>query len=147
MTTNNVSIEDVPLNRFHQLLTIRTGGGWLLDGYVLSIVGVAMVQLSSALQLTSFWQGMIAASALIGIFFGSFLGGWLGGLIGRQKLYFVAPILFTLCSLTQYWVESAMMLFLCRFVIGIGVGFEYTIAGSLLAEFLPQQSRGPRLPF
>lgn len=112
MTTNNVSIEDVPLNRFHQLLTIRTGGGWLLDGYVLSIVGVAMVQLSSALQLTSFWQGMIAASALIGIFFGSFLGGWLGGLIGRQKLYFVAPILFTLCSLTQYWVESAMMLFL-----------------------------------
>ncbi|KAF5270138.1 hypothetical protein FQR65_LT17902 [Abscondita terminalis] len=140
MTTNNVSIEDVPLNRFHQLLTIRTGGGWLLDGYVLSIVGVAMVQLSSALQLTSFWQGMIAASALIGIFFGSFLGGWLGGLIGRQKLYFVAPILFTLCSLTQYWVESAMMLFLCRFVIGIGVGFEYTIAGSLLAEFLPQQS-------
>lgn len=145
MTTNNVSIEDVPLNRFHQLLTIRTGGGWLLDGYVLSIIGVAMVQLSSALQLTSFWQGMIAASALIGIFFGSFLGGWLGGLIGRQKLYFVAPILFTLCSLTQYWVESAMMLFLCRFVIGIGVGFEYTIAGSLLAEFLPQQSRGPRL--
>lgn len=145
MTTNNVSIEDVPLNRFHQLLTIRTGGGWLLDGYVLSIVGVAMVQLSSALQLTSFWQGMIAASALIGIFFGSLLSGWLGGLIGRQKLYFVAPILFTLCSLTQYWVESAMMLFLCRFVIGIGVGFEYTIAGSLLAEFLPQQSRGPRL--
>ncbi|ENX22564.1 MULTISPECIES: MFS transporter [Acinetobacter] len=145
MTTNNVSIEDVPLNRFHQLLTIRTGGGWLLDGYVLSIIGVAMVQLSSALQLTSFWQGMIAASALIGIFFGSFLGGWLGGLLGRKKLYFVAPILFTLCSLSQYWVESGMMLFLCRFVIGIGVGFEYTIAGSLLAEFLPQKSRGPRL--
>lgn len=145
MTTNNVSIEDVPLNRFHQLLTIRTGGGWLLDGYVLSIIGVAMVQLSSALQLTSFWQGMIAASALIGIFFGSFLGGWLGGLLGRKKLYFVAPILFTLCSLSQYWVESGMMLFLYRFVIGIGVGFEYTIAGSLLAEFLPQKSRGPRL--
>ncbi|WDZ52861.1 MFS transporter [Acinetobacter vivianii] len=145
MTRNNVSIEDVPLNRFHQLLTIRTGGGWLLDGYVLSIIGVAMVQLSSALQLTSFWQGMIAASALIGIFFGSFLGGWLGGLLGRKKLYFVAPILFTLCSLSQYWVESGMMLFLCRFVIGIGVGFEYTIAGSLLAEFLPQKSRGPRL--
>ena len=145
MTTNNVSIEDVPLNRFHQLLTIRTGGGWLLEGYVLSIIGVAMVQLSSALQLTSFWQGMIAASALIGIFFGSFLGGWLGGLLGRKKLYFVAPILFTLCSLSQYWVESGMMLFLCRFVIGIGVGFEYTIAGSLLAEFLPQKSRGPRL--
>ena len=46
---NNVSIEDVPLNNFHQLLCIRSGGGWLLDGYVLSIIGVAMVPLAAAL--------------------------------------------------------------------------------------------------
>lgn len=145
MTTNHVSIDDVPLNRFHQLLSIRTGGGWLLDGYVLSIIGVALMQLSSELQLSNFWQGMIAASALIGIFFGGFLGGWMGGFLGRKKLYFVAPILFTLCSITQLWVESGLMLFLCRFIIGVGVGFEYTAGGSLLAEFLPKQARGPRL--
>lgn len=145
MTTNNVSIDDIPVNGFHQLLSIRTGGGWLLDGYVLSIVGVALMQVSAELHLSNFWQGMIAASALIGIFFGGFLGGWMGGFLGRKKLYFVAPILFTLCSLTQLWVESGMALFLCRFVIGIGVGFEYTAGGSLLAEFLPKQARGPRL--
>lgn len=145
MTNNLVSIDDVPVNKFHQLLSIRTGGGWLLDGYVLSIIGVALMQLSTELQLSNFWQGMIAASALIGIFFGGFLGGWMGGFLGRKKLYFVAPVLFTLCSLTQLWVESGIMLFLCRFIIGIGVGFEYTAGGSLLAEFLPKQARGPRL--
>jgi MFS transporter, putative metabolite transport protein len=58
--TKNISIEDVPLNGFHQLLSIRSGGGWVLDGYVLSIIGVAMVQFSAA---------------LIGIFCGGFLGG------------------------------------------------------------------------
>lgn len=145
MTRNNVSIDDVPMNGFHRLLSIRTGGGWLLDGYVLSIIGVALMQLSTDLHLTNFWQGMIAASALIGIFFGGFLGGWMGGFMGRKKLYFVAPVLFTLCSLTQLWVESGMAIFLCRFIIGIGVGFEYTAGGSLLAEFLPKQARGPRL--
>lgn len=145
MTTNQISIDDVPLNGFHQLLSIRTGGGWLLDGYVLSIIGVALMQLSADLHLTNFWQGMIAASALIGIFFGGFLGGWMGGFLGRKKLYFVGPILFTICSITQLWVESGLMLFLCRFIIGIGVGFEYTAGGSLLAEFLPKKSRGPRL--
>lgn len=145
MTTNQISIDDVPLNGFHQLLSIRTAGGWLLDGYVLSIIGVALMQLSADLQVTNFWQGMIAASALIGIFFGGFLGGWMGGFLGRKKLYFVGPILFTICSITQLWVESGLMLFLCRFIIGIGVGFEYTAGGSLLAEFLPKKSRGPRL--
>ncbi|WP_374488787.1 MFS transporter [Zoogloea sp.] len=143
--TKNISIEDVPLNSFHQLLSIRSGGGWVLDGYVLSIIGVAMVQFSAALDLSSFWQGMIAASALIGIFCGGFFGGVLTGHLGRKKLYFVGPTLFILCSIAQYWADSGLMLFICRFLIGIGVGFEYPVAGSLLVEFMPKKYRGPRL--
>lgn len=75
MTTNHMSIDDVPVNGFHQLLSIRTGGGWLIDGYVLSIIGVALMQAAAQLQLSNFWQGMIAASVLFGMFFGGFLGG------------------------------------------------------------------------
>ena len=37
MTNPNVSIEDVPINNFHQLLTLRSGGGSFVDGYVLSL--------------------------------------------------------------------------------------------------------------
>lgn len=143
--TKNISIEDVPLNGFHQLLTVRSGGGWVLDGYVLSIIGVAMVQLAATLNLDSFWQGMIAASALMGIFCGGFLGGVLTNHLGRRKLYFVGPTLFVICSLAQFWAESGLVLFLCRFLIGIGVGFEYPVAGSMLVEFMPKKHRGPRL--
>ena len=46
MTNSDVSIEDVPISRFHQLLTVRSGGGSFVDGYVLSIIGVAMSQMS-----------------------------------------------------------------------------------------------------
>ncbi|MDC4267556.1 MFS transporter [Acinetobacter baumannii] len=145
MTTNHISIDDVPVNGFHQLLSIRTGGGWLLDGYVLSIIGVALMQAAAQLQLSNFWQGMIAASALFGMFLGGFLGGWLSDWIGRKKLYFIAPTLFVLCSVAQLWVDSEWVLFLCRFMIGIAVGFEYAAGGSLLTEFLPTKARGPRL--
>ncbi|MEJ8853699.1 MFS transporter [Variovorax robiniae] len=143
--TTPISIEDVPLNRFHQWLSVRCGGGWVLDGYVLSIIGVAMVPLAAALDLNGFWQGLIAASALIGIFFGGFLGGVLTGRLGRQKLFFVGPTIFVLCSVAQLWADSGMALFLLRFLIGIGVGFEYPVAGSLLVEFMPRKHRGPRL--
>ncbi|MFO3722322.1 MFS transporter [Pseudomonas sp. HLMP] len=145
MTSPNISVEDVPINRFHQLLTLRSGGGSFVDGYVLSIIGVAMVQMSAGLGLSSFWQGMIAASALIGIFFGGFLGGWLTDRFGRKRVFFVGPTLFILASLSQFWVESAVALFLLRFSIGIAVGIEYPVATSLLVEFLPKKNRGPRL--
>jgi putative MFS transporter len=88
---------------------------------------------------------MVAASALIGIFFGGFLGGWLTDRLGRRKLYFVPPVIFTVCSLAQFWVESGETAFFLRFLIGIAVGIEYPVAGSLLVEFMPRKYRGPRL--
>ncbi|WP_434136982.1 MFS transporter (plasmid) [Pseudomonas luteola] len=145
MATNNRSVEDVPLNGFHKLLTLRSAGGSFVDGYVLSIIGVAMIHMSSALSLNEFWEGMIAASALIGIFIGGFFGGYLTDWLGRKRVFFVGPTLFILSSVAQYWVDSAELLFLLRFLIGIAVGIEYPVATSLLVEFLPKQYRGPRL--
>ncbi|MCU0070157.1 MFS transporter [Pseudomonas koreensis] len=140
-----VSIEDVPLNGFHRLLTIRSAGGSFVDGYVLSIIGVALVHMSKSLALNDFWEGMIAASALIGIFFGGFLGGWLTDVLGRKRLLFVGPTLFIVASLSQLWVESAVALFFLRLLLGVAVGIEYPVATSLLVEFMPRKYRGPRL--
>jgi putative MFS transporter len=141
----SISIEDVPLNGFHQLMTLRSGGGWILDGYILSIIGVAIVQFSAYLKLDSFGQGMVAASAMLGTFCSGFLGGWLTDRVGRRRLFFVGPILFIVGSVGTFWVESGTSLFILRFLVGIGVGLEYPVAGSLLTEFLPQKNRGPRL--
>ncbi|MDD2066632.1 Inner membrane metabolite transport protein YgcS [compost metagenome] len=145
MTSPHISVEDVPLNTFHKLLTLRSGGGSFVDGYVLSIIGVALASISGSLALTSFWQGMIAASALIGIFFGGFLGGWLTDRLGRKRLFFVGPILFVVASVAQYWADTALAIFLLRLMIGIAVGIEYPVATSLLVEFMPRKYRGPRL--
>lgn len=141
----NISIEDVPMSGFHQLLTLRSSGGWLMDGYVLSIIGVALGPLSLGLSLDSYWQGLIAISALLGICIGSPLGGWLTDRLGRQKLYFAGPVLCLVCSLAQFWVETGITLFILRMLIGVGIGIEYPVSSSLLVEFMPQKQRGPRL--
>lgn len=142
---NNPSLEDAPINSFHQWLTVRSGGGSFVDGYVLSIVGVAMLHMSAALSLNSFWQGLIAASALIGIFFGGFVGGWLTDRFGRKRIFFVGPVLFILCSLAQLWANSGEQVFFCRLLLGVAIGIEYPVATALLVEFLPRKHRGPRL--
>lgn len=143
--SKTISVEDVPLNRFHRLLTVRSGGGSFVDGYVLSIIGIAMMKVSPALGLSAFWEGLIAASALIGIFFGGFIGGALTDRLGRRVLYFVGPTLFVVCSVAQYWVQSGEMLFALRFMNGVAVGIEYPVATAFLVEFLPKKNRGPCL--
>ncbi|MCH7299835.1 MFS transporter [Pseudomonas capeferrum] len=145
MSVSKRSVEDAPLNAFHRKLTVYSAGGPFLDGYVLSIIGVAMLQITNALQLSAFWEGLIAASALIGVFLGGFLGGWFTDKYGRKVLYLVDLIAIVGFSVAQFWVESAWALFAWRLLIGIAVGADYPIATSLLAEFLPRKQHGPLL--
>lgn len=145
MSVSKRSVEDAPLNAFHRKLTVYSAGGPFLDGYVLSIIGVAMLQITNALQLSAFWEGLIAASALIGVFLGGFMGGWFTDKYRRKVLYLVDLIAIVGFSVAQFWVESAWALFAWRLLIGIAVGADYPIATSLLAEFLPRKQRGPLL--
>ncbi|MDQ8704081.1 MFS transporter [Streptomyces sp. LHD-70] len=138
-------VDDAPLSRFHKKLALYSSGGPFLDGYVLSIIGVAMVQITPQLHLSDSAQGLIGASALIGIFLGAFVGGWLTDKFGRQLLYTIDLVAIIVCSVAQFWATDPVWLFVLRLLIGMAVGADYPIATSLLAEFTPRRYRGPLL--
>jgi putative MFS transporter len=138
-----IAPDQEPLSPFHRRLAFYSSGGPFLDGYVLSIIGVALVQITPALHLTTAWEGLIAASTLIGMFFGGFLGGWLTDRFGRQLLYSSDLAAILLCSLLQFWAASAQALFVLRLLIGVAVGADYPIATALSAEFMSARHRGP----
>ncbi|AGP56000.1 MFS transporter [Streptomyces rapamycinicus] len=144
MTTSSV-LDDAPLNGFHRKLALYSSGGPFLDGYILSVVGVAIVQLGPQMHLSDAALGLIGASALIGIFFGAFLGGYLTDKFGRQVLYTIDLIAIIGCSVAQFWATDPVWLFVLRLLIGMAVGADYPIATSLLAEFTPRRYRGPLL--
>ncbi len=139
------SFDCAPLNHFHKRLVVYSSGGPFLDGYVLCVIGMALVQATPQLGLSLFWEGMIGASALVGIFLGGFVGGWLTDKFGRQILYTIDLIAIGVFSLAQFWIEGPLALFMLRLGIGIAVGADYPIATALLAEFTPKKYRGPFL--
>lgn len=136
------SLEDAPLNSFHRKLAIYSSGAPFLDGYILSIIGVVMVQLSQALQLTTLEEGMVAAASLVGMFFGGFVGGLFTDKLGRKTLYVLVLVALAVFSLGQFWVASATSLIALRLLLGIAIGADHPLATSLLAEFLPKKQRG-----
>ncbi|HHU7481506.1 TPA: MFS transporter, partial [Escherichia coli] len=98
MNTSPVRMDDLPLNRFHCRIAALTFGAHLTDGYVLGVIGYAIIQLTPAMQLTPFMAGMIGGSALLGLFLGSLVLGWISDHIGRQKIFTFSFMLITLAS-------------------------------------------------
>ena len=64
-------MDDAPLSAFHKKLALYYSGGPFLDGYVLSIIGVALVQITPQLGLSGSAEGLVGASALLVIFLGA----------------------------------------------------------------------------
>jgi MFS transporter, putative metabolite transport protein len=137
------TLDDAPLSWFHLRLAVYTGGGPFLDGYILAIIGVAMIQLSPQLQLTAAIEGVVGAVALVGIFIGAGVGGYLTDRFGRQKLYNWDLIAIAVLSIAHFWIADAVTLIVMRLLIGIALGADYPIASSLLTEFTPKRYRGP----
>ena len=57
--------EDLALTPFVRKVTFFSSGGAFLDGYVLSIIGVALVQLTVFLSLDATWTAAIGVAAFV----------------------------------------------------------------------------------
>src|SRR5688500_7997540 len=87
MSATSNLIDDAPLTRFHKKLTFFASGGPFIDGYALSIIGIALITMTPSLNLSTGEIGLIGAASLVGIFFGGAVFGWLTDKIGRHKMY------------------------------------------------------------
>src|SRR3954452_2819634 len=67
-------------------MTWATALGEGLDGFDLGVIAVVLPLISKELGLSPVWSGLIAASTLVGIFFGSPVVGWLSDRMGRRTL-------------------------------------------------------------
>lgn len=123
-------------------LTLLISGGMFIDGFILGGIGIVMPAITQDLNLSLGWQGLIGASALIGIFIGGPLGGLLADKIGRRPMFAIDLGIFLIGSAAQFFVADAWQLFLVRLLMGAAIGADYAIGWPLLAEFAPAKMRG-----
>lgn len=135
-------IDDAPITGFHKKLTLYSSGGPFIDGYALSIIGVALITLQPAMGLTTAEVGMVGAASLIGIFVGGAVFGYLTDRIGRHIMYIADLLALAIFSVLSAFAEEPWQIVVLRFLLGVAIGADYPIATSLLAEFLPRKQRG-----
>lgn len=142
MANEQIRIDDLPIGKFHLKVMALTFGAHLNDGYILGLIGIAFTSLTPAMALDTFWQGVIGSSTLLGLFFGSLVSGIISDRIGRQRIFNYSFILIALGSLLQFFMDTPLALALCRVMIGVGIGGDYSVGHAILAEFCPKKHRG-----
>ena len=143
------TIDDVAMTPFLRKITFFSSGGAFLEGYALSLIGVALTQITPLFNLDSFWSAAIGASVFLGILVGAILGGYLTDLIGRRKMFIIDMIAIGVVSILSMFSTEPLHLVLARFFIGFFVGADYPISTAMITEFeeIPRNCNGYGLSF
>ncbi|MEU4898269.1 MFS transporter [Streptomyces sp. NPDC044780] len=130
--------------RFLRRLTLATGGGMFIDGFVFASVAAALAGNAMArdIGITATWSALISASTLVGTFFGGLALGYVTDKVGRRPMFTIDLSVFLICSVLMFFVTSAWHVFVLGLVMGLAVGADYSIGSPLLAEFSPSARRG-----
>lgn len=142
VTTAAVPLDELPLSNLHKKVFFCCCGCPLLDGYVIGMIAMSLAIMSTQMPMDATMLGLVGMGTVAGMFFGSFSGGYITDKIGRKKMYFLCFLYIVVLSVLQFFIASPMQAFILRFLLGIGVGANYPIAGPYITEFSPKKYRG-----
>jgi len=140
-------LDEKPFSRFHVLAMITTGMGVFTDGYDLSSIGIVLPLVLASFgvgHISGLQAGMLAGSALVGSGIGAV---WFGALAqrGRKRYYGVDVGLMAVAAAAQAFAPGLWWLIGIRFVLGIGVGADYVLSPTIMAEHANRRDRGKKL--
>ena len=142
-------LDEKPFSRFHLLAMFTTGMGVFTDGYDLSSIGLVLPLCLASFgvgKISGFQAGFLTGSALVGSVIGAVLFGWLAQK-GRKKFYGIDVGIMAAAAAVQAFAPNLWTLIAIRFVLGIGVGADYVLSPTIMAEHSNVRDRGKKLAF
>jgi MFS family permease len=153
MSVANVNARDasdVPLNRNQIRGFWAAWGGWALDGmdsFIYALVLVPSLRdllprsgISATKGAIGYYGGLLFALFLIGWGL-AFLWGPVGDKFGRVRTLMITIVWYSVFTFLSALVTSVGQLAILRLLAGIGIGGEWAMGGTFVAEEWPEQRR------
>lgn len=145
MSTNSFSaIDEQRFKGFHWRALITTGLGVFCDGFDLSSIGIVLPLVLASFgiaKIGGIQAAMLAGSALIGAALGALIFGLLGQ-SGRKRFYGLDVLLMGIMAIAQAFAPNLEWLIAIRFVLGLGIGADYVLSPTIMAEHSNRADRG-----
>jgi MFS family permease len=121
---------------------LAAGLSWLFSGFAVMLYSALLPQLLTALQMSKSTAGSLNALMLVGTGVGSFFFGLVADRYGRKRALIISILTFTTFTFLSGLATGVATLGICRAVVGLGMGGEWTSGTALVAESWPADRRG-----
>src|SRR5215467_15626637 len=124
---------------------IAGGLGWMLDAMDVMLYSFVLTHLMNVFSMTKDTAGFLNSLTLSASAIGGFLFGVLADRIGRTRALMASILMYSLSSAACGFSHSIPQLATFRFLLGLGMGGEWTTAAALIAETWRAEHRGKAL--
>ncbi|WP_322054497.1 MFS transporter [Paraburkholderia bannensis] len=135
-------IENVPFSRWHTKARIIMGSATFFDAFDALSLAFALPVLVGLWHLSPMEIGVLIAAGYLGQFIGALTFGWVAERFGRVPSATTTVAVMSLMGIACAFAGNFQLLFLARFLQGIGVGGEVPVAAAYISELSQAHGRG-----
>ena len=126
--------------------TLMAGGlGWLLDAFDVMLYSMVLAHLLAHFEMSKGTAGLLGSLTLVASAIGGGAFGYIADRVGRRRALMASILVYSLASGACGFAQSIFQLGLFRFLLGLGMGGEWTTGATLVAESWRAQHRGKAL--
>ena len=119
--------------------------GWMLDAMDVMLFSLVIGYLLREFSMDTRTAGFLNSLTLVASAIGGFLFGFLADRIGRTRALMLSILVYSFSSAACAFTHTVPQLAVFRFVLGLGMGGEWTTAAALIAETWRAEHRGKAL--
>jgi MFS family permease len=129
-----------------QRRTLVAGGlGWLLDAMDVMLYSLVLSHLMRDLGMGKGTAGLLNSLTLLASAAGGLIFGVLADRAGRTRALMISILVYSVASGACGLSTTILQLGVFRFILGLGMGGEWTTGAALIAETWPAEHRGKAL--
>lgn len=126
--------------------SLTAGGlGWMLDAFDVSLYSLVLAHLMRDFGMSQAMGGLLNSLTLVASAIGGFLFGLIADRVGRTRALIASILIYSLASGACGLSDTVVQLAIFRFILGLGMGGEWTTGAALIAETWPAEHRGKAL--
>lgn len=134
--------ENVHMSRWHTKARVIMGTATFFDAFDALSLAFVLPVLIGLWNISPAQVGMLIAAGYLGQVIGALYFGWLAERIGRIRSAGITIVLMSVMGIACALSGNLHMLFIARFIQGIGVGGEVPVAAAYINELSQAKGRG-----
>jgi MFS transporter, putative metabolite:H+ symporter len=136
------ALDEARISPLHMKVIALIAGGYFFDVIDFTVFGSLVPFLLKSNFATGAEVAAIGSATIFGMFIGTAGQGELSDRFGRRFIYQFNLLLFGVFTILGAFAPSVTLLWICRFIAGIGLGAEQPLAFAYAGEYSPKRIRG-----